>query len=126
MSALCQHSAAFGTRRIFVSSFLLTLTFFRRRPKKSKCEDHHQGCRGAHEISEFGLSAGNDSKALFHRHAGERDSGGNVRRRRPWAWLYLNQGGLVRDWIKPGEAFLDEFDFRRDHLFVHFPLPFAI
>src|SRR5689334_1063023 len=67
----------------------------------------------------------NDSKALFHRHAGGRDSGGNVRRRWPWAWLYPNQGGLVRDWIRPGEAFLDEFDFRRCHLFVHFPLHFA-
>jgi hypothetical protein len=69
---------------------------------------------------------GNDSEALFHRHAGGRDSGGNVRRRRPWAWLYPNQGGLVRDWITPGEALLDEFDFRRCHLFVHFPLHFAI
>jgi hypothetical protein len=27
--------------------------------------------------------------ALFHRHAGERESGGNVRRRQ-WACLYLN------------------------------------
>jgi hypothetical protein len=32
-----------------------------------------------------GCPAGNDSKALFHRHAGGRDSGRNVRRRWPWA-----------------------------------------
>jgi hypothetical protein len=38
----------------------------------------------------------------------------------------INRSCLVRDWITPGEALLDEFDFRRCHLFVHFPLPFAI
>jgi len=60
---------------------------------------------------------------LFHRHAGERESGGNVRRRQ-WACLYFNQGGLPRDWSKPGEALLEEFDFRRCHLFVHYSYPF--
>src|SRR5215469_12226940 len=57
--------------------------------------------------------------SLFHRHAGERESGGNVRRRQ-WACLNFNQGDFVRDWSKPCEALLDEFDFRRCHLFVHF------
>jgi len=61
--------------------------------------------------------------ALFHRHAGERESGGNIRRRQ-WACLYFNQGGLPRDWSKPGEALLEEFDFRRCHLFVHYSYPF--
>jgi hypothetical protein len=28
-------------------------------------------------------------------------------------------------WSKPGEALLEEFDFRRCHLFVHFLLLFA-
>jgi hypothetical protein len=45
-------------------------------------------------------------------------------------WLYFRRcfkqavieegGGLVRDWSKPGEALLDEFDLRRCHLLVHF------
>ncbi len=63
--------------------------------------------------------------ALFHRHAGERESGGNVRR---WtrAWLYPDQDGLIRDWSKPGEALLYDFDFRRCHLLGHFLLLFAI
>jgi len=50
------------------------------------------------------------SIALFHRHAGERESGRNVRRRQ-WACLNFNQGDLVRDWSKPREVLLDEFDF---------------
>jgi Histidine kinase-, DNA gyrase B-, and HSP90-like ATPase len=62
--------------------------------------------------------------ALFHRHAGERESGGNVRRRQ-WACLYFNQGCLPRDWSKPGEALLEEFNFRRCHLFVRFLLLFG-
>jgi hypothetical protein len=63
--------------------------------------------------------------ALFHRHAGERDSGGNFRR---WtrAWLYPNQGGFLRDWSKSREALPEKFDFRRCHLFVHFLLLFAV
>src|SRR5262249_19722108 len=43
------------------------------------------------------------SIALFHRHAGERESGRNVRRRQ-LACLNFNQGDLVRDWSKPREA----------------------
>jgi|SoiMethySBSTD1v2_1073268.scaffolds.fasta_scaffold1607126_2 hypothetical protein len=62
--------------------------------------------------------------ALFHRQAGERESGGNVRRRQ-WACLYFNQGCLPRDWSKPSEALLEEFNFRRCHLFVHFLLLFG-
>jgi len=52
------------------------------------------------------------SITLFHCHAGERDSGGNVWWRQ-WACLYFNQGDLVRNWSKPSEALLDDFDFRR-------------
>jgi|SRR6516162_8570740 len=55
--------------------------------------------------------------SLFHRHAGERENGGNVRRRQ---WACLNFNDFVRDWSKPCEALLDEFDFRPCHLFVHF------
>jgi hypothetical protein len=62
---------------------------------------------------------GPHGRLLFHRHAGERDSGGNVRRR-TWACVDANENGLVRDWSKPGEALLEEFGFRRCHLFVHF------
>src|SRR5262245_49017243 len=36
------------------------------------------------------------------------------------------QDGLVRDWSKSREALLDEFDFRRCHLFVHFLLLSAL
>src|SRR5215813_11111708 len=64
------------------------------------------------------------SIALLHRHAGERESGGNVRRMQ-WACLYFNQGDLVRDWSKPSDALLDEFDFRWCHWFVHF-FPFRV
>src|SRR6516164_530985 len=48
-------------------------------------------------------------------------------------WLYFRRyfkqtvieegGSLVRDWNKPGEALLDEFDVRWCHLFAHFLPP---
>jgi hypothetical protein len=72
----------------------------------------------------YGAASVPIENALFHRHAGERERGRNVRRG-TWAWLYLNKGSLSRDWSKPGEALLEEFDFRRCHLFVHFLLLFA-
>src|SRR5262249_17981942 len=61
------------------------------------------------------------SIALFHCHAGECESGGKVLRRQ-WACPNFGQGDLVRDWSKPSEALLGERDFRRCHLFIHFPL----
>ena len=48
-----------------------------------------------------------------------RDSGGNVWRRQ-WACLYRSQAGPDRDWSRPGEALLEDFDFHWCHLFVHF------
>jgi len=62
------------------------------------------------------------SIALFHRHAGERESGRNVRRRQ-WACLNFNQGDLVRDWSKPREVLLDEFDFPPVSFVFHFLTP---
>src|SRR5262249_40936005 len=59
---------------------------------------------------------------LFHRHAGERESGRNVRRRQ-WACLNFNQGDLVRDWSKPREVLLDEFDFPPVSFVFHFLTP---
>jgi hypothetical protein len=53
--------------------------------------------------------------ALFHRHAGERESGGNVPRCL-WARLYPES--------KSGEGLPGLFDFCRCHLLIHFRLLF--